>query len=112
MSFADKFGNKGGDKKPESFTDKFQKKSEQTVQSFQDQLKQRGGELVYLVRGKDRGRAAWHYVHVEKNKLPLFLKKVESGTVDVSMYGEVLHSGWGENPPDDIVQQIKEQFGD
>lgn len=80
--------------------------------SFVDKIRKSTGELVYLVRGKDKGRPAWHYVHVEKNKLPIFLKKVESGSVDVSLYGKVLYSGWGEDPSDDIVQKIKQEFGE
>ena len=93
MSFAEKYGKK---------------KSEDS--SFKTLVEKSSNELVYLVRGKDNGKAAWHYVYVDKNKLPIFLKKVESGSIDVAEYGKVLYSGWGEDPSQDIVDKIKEEY--
>ena len=81
------------------------------MSSFADKFSKSKGEFVYLVRGKDKGRPAWHYVLVEKLKLPIFLKKTNGGTVDVSEYGKILYSGWGENPPEDIVKKIEEEYG-
>ena len=68
------------------------------------------GSLVYLVRGKDRDRPAWHYVLVDKEKEARFKEKVASGNVDVAKFGKVLHSGWGKDPPDDIRRKIKLRF--
>jgi tetratricopeptide (TPR) repeat protein len=68
------------------------------------------GELVYLVRGKDEGRPAWHYVLIEQVNLPAFLRMLKTGSIDVSEYGVILHSGWGENPPPEIVKTIKSQY--
>ena len=66
--------------------------------------------FVYLVRGKDRGFAAWHYVLVDEDKLDTFKAKIASGNIDVTDYGNVLESGWGEDPPQDIVHKIDSQF--
>jgi len=79
--------------------------------SFAEKFKSSLGELVYLVRGKDKGREAWHYVFLQKTKSSLFLAKLRQGSLDVADYGEVLYSGWGKNPPESIVQKIKERFG-
>lgn len=57
-------------------------------------------ERLFLVRGKDRGRPAWHYVTVEKPLLGLFHKRTNGGKLDVADFGIVLESGWGENPPE------------
>lgn len=62
--------------------------------------------LIYLVRGKDRGREAWHYVLVDEDKLEDFKAKVASGNIDVAKYGKVLHSGWGKDAPKDIARRI------
>ena len=62
--------------------------------------------LVYLVRGKDKGREAWHYVLVKRNLLPIFLKHTQGGTVDVAKFGTILFSGWGKDPPPEIVAKI------
>ena len=56
-------------------------------------------DRIYLVRGKDRGKAAWHYVLVKKHLLGLFLKLANGGSLDVADFGAVLRSGWGKDPP-------------
>ena len=63
-------------------------------------------ERVYFVRGKDRGRAAWHCVLVEGDLIGDFEEKVRSGIVDVSDYGYVIKSGWGRDPPVDIKDKL------
>ena len=70
----------------------------------------RSHKLVYLVRGKDRGRDAWHYVLIDKRKEAAFKHAVQSGKVDVANFGDVLYSGWGKNPPEDIVRKVEEEF--
>ena len=66
--------------------------------------------LVYLVRGKDRDRVAWHYVLVDRDKIEAFKAKVDTGTIDVADYGEVLYSGWGKDPPKHIVRKVDLRF--
>jgi len=80
---------------------------------FADLIKSRSGELIYLSRGRDKGRAAWYYVLVDRMKVPLFLNeyKTPGGMIDLRDFGEVIESGWGENPPENVVQRIKIQFG-
>lgn len=62
--------------------------------------------LVYTVRGKDRGRDAWHIVFVERRLLDAFKEKVTTGNIDVADYGHVIKSGWGKDPPDDILKAL------
>ncbi len=79
--------------------------------SFVDAARRSRSDLIYLVRGKDRGRSAWHYVLVSKDKREMFLAKSRTGSMDVADYGEILYSGWGEDPPQEIVDKINEEFG-
>ncbi|MBD0391543.1 hypothetical protein IC220_03615 [Wolbachia endosymbiont of Pentalonia nigronervosa] len=79
--------------------------------SHADAARRSRSDLIYLVRGKDRGRSAWHYVLVDKEKREMFLAKSRTGSMDVADYGEILHSGWGENPPQEVVDKINEEFG-
>ena len=65
-------------------------------------------ERIYLVRGKDRGKLAWHYVQVEKTLLPLYLRRTKSGSLDVADFGLVLKSGWGKDPPEKVRKNINE----
>ncbi len=75
-----------------------------------ERTRRSNGDLVYLVRGKDEGRQAWYYVLVDRPKLPLFLARIDEGNLDLEEYGEVLFSGWGQDPPDDIVARIKAEY--
>ena len=67
-------------------------------------------DYVYLVRGKDEGRPAWHYVLVDKEKVEEFKAQVAAGTIDVTEYGQVLRSGWGENPSKEVAELTTEPF--
>ena len=68
------------------------------------------GDRIYLVRGKDKGKQAWHYVLVDEDKIEAFNAMVNTGTIDVADYGTVLHSGWGQDPPKDIKRKIDFKF--
>ena len=74
--------------------------------------KENEAKRVFLVRGKDHGRPAWHYVLLvnDEDSIEAFHKKVKEGTVDVADYGEVLKSGWGKDPPNEIKDWIDQNF--
>ena len=63
-----------------------------------------------LVRGKGKGRAAWHYVLVKKHLLGLFLKRVKGGRVNVAEFGDILQSGWGKDPPKGTTNKILKKY--
>ena len=67
-------------------------------------------DQIYLVRGKDKSKQAWHYVLVDEDKIEAFNAKVKSGNIDVADYGTVLYSGWGQDPPKDIKRKIGLRF--
>ena len=67
----------------------------------------RPSSLVYTVRGTDRGWDAWHIVLIERELLDAFREKLSTGNVDVADYGYVIKSGWGKDPPDDILDKIE-----
>jgi hypothetical protein len=67
-----------------------------------------GSNTCVLVSGKDKGRPAYHYVHSRRETVALFEKRVGSGIVDVSSFGEVVKSGWGDYPPDEIIKEVDE----
>ncbi|XP_013380832.1 ankyrin-2-like [Lingula anatina] len=68
------------------------------------------GTIVYKVWGKDRERPACHYVLVKRKLFADFSVKLNVTILDVEDYGKVLHSGWGKEPPDDIVKKIQETY--
>ena len=81
--------------------------------SFLDKVKSGRGSNLYLSRGRDQGRDAWFYVMVDPLKVTLFLKAYEKPGVmiDLEKYGKIIESGWGENPPEDVVKRITDEYG-
>ena len=71
------------------------------------ECEKRPSSLLYTVRGTDKGRKAWHLVLVERELLEDFNEKVNTGNIDVAKYGYVIKSGWGKDPPDDMLDTIK-----
>lgn len=79
--------------------------------NFTKMLNERNGyrvddAMIYLVRGKDRGKAAWHYVEVNRSLLSIFLKRTDGGTLDVAQYGRIIQSGWGRDPDEATKESI------
>ena len=67
---------------------------------------------VHLVRGKDRGRPAWHYVFLvdDEETIDKFREAVKSGNIDVANYGEIMFSGFGVDPPNEITEKVHKKF--
>ncbi|WP_339045501.1 hypothetical protein [Candidatus Mesenet endosymbiont of Agriotes lineatus] len=91
--------------------DKIDKSRVMNNRSFTDAIKHSRADCVFLVRGKDGGKSAWHYVLVDKDKKEMFLAQSRTGSINVALYGQILHSGWGEDPTQDIVDKINKEFG-
>ncbi|UAT43035.1 hypothetical protein GUI12_02610 [Anaplasmataceae bacterium AB001_6] len=95
-------------KKVQKGTGNDTKSEENKNQAFLAQKKRK--DLLYLVKGKDKGQPAWHYVWVFPSKKRAFLEAVKTGSLDVSLYGEIKKSGWGEEPGKEIVNEIKKMY--
>ena len=69
-------------------------------------------DRIKLVKGESRGFAAWHYIKLRDNEdtQKAFDEKTATGSIDVALYGEVLKSGWGIDPPDNIVKEIEGKY--
>ena len=61
---------------------------------------------IYLIRGKVKGKQAWHYVLVKSHLLKKIEDQTASGTVNVADYGHVLYSGWGTDPPESTKNKL------
>ncbi len=78
--------------------------------SFLEKIQTSRHGLLYLVRGKDRGKPCWHYILVDKLKHEMFKIRVKSDFIELTDYGQVLESGWGENPPEEVAARIKKEY--
>jgi len=64
---------------------------------------------IYPVRGKDRGRPAWHYVLLssgDEDHVQGFKEQCRTGIIDVADWGYIIVSGWGEDPPNNIRDKV------
>lgn len=67
-----------------------------------------------MVRGEKRGCPAWHYVLliddqdiIDKFKELIHGENACKHTIKFSDYGQVLESGWGEEPPNNVKEWIE-----
>ena len=67
---------------------------------------------IYLAQTKYHG--AWHYVllvddqdTIDKFKELTQGENAGKNTIKLSDYGQVLKSGWGEEPPNDVIEWIE-----
>jgi hypothetical protein len=76
-----------------------------------DPQKKMQAELIYLVKGIDAGRNAWYYVLVDRLKVQLFLKALNDEIIHLENYGKILFSAYGDEPPEEITSNLKEEYG-
>ena len=65
---------------------------------------------IFLTRGRSGDRQTWHYVKVETIKQSIFLHALGQQSIDLKDYGEVLFSGWGEHPPEDVKRYVAKKY--
>ena len=121
LTFAEKFGkkktfsssqvdnNSPESQQPQNPTDNIleDKKTKKPV----DPQKRALAQYIYLVRGVDAGRNAWYYVLVERLKVQLFLKALNDDIIHLEKYGKILYSAYGDEPPANVTQAIKDEYG-
>lgn len=123
QSFAERFAKKSGNFTSESLEKKAPAQSSGAVQkslekkndlkdiAAVDPQKRSKAELIYLVKGVDAGRNAWYYVLVERLKVQLFLKALNDDIIHLEEYGKILYSAYGDEPPEEITNALKKEYG-
>ncbi len=76
-----------------------------------DPKKRSQADLIYLVKGVDNNRNAWYYVLVERLKVQMFLKALNDDIIHLENYGIILYSAYGDEPPEEITNKLKEEYG-
>ncbi len=117
-SFAEKYASKSKnnlsqlleDKKEQKMTAEAISPSSSGQGNAADSTRSSKADLIYLVKGVDDGRNAWYYVLVERLKLSLFLKALNDEIIHLENYGEILYSAYGDEPPQDITNQLKKEY--
>lgn len=76
-----------------------------------DPQKKSKADLIYLVKGVDAGSNAWYYVLVDRLKLQLFLKALNDDIIHLENYGVILFSAYGDEPPQEVTNKLKAEYG-
>jgi hypothetical protein len=83
---------------------------------------QKLGDKSFLIRGRDGGRPAWHYILVPASNCAS-LKAIKAGSnIDVTDHGRIIQyinnrgetismSGWGTDPNKDIIEWMVGHYG-
>ena len=66
---------------------------------------------LFLIRGRDKGRPAWHYILIENEEKYEELKKWKNGTnIKATNFGRIIKSGWGLKPSKRIKEEIEREY--
>lgn len=79
---------------------------------FTDVVNTSRADSIYLIRGNDStSRAAWYYLQVDKLKKKLFETDAKKGQIQLTDYGKIIISGYGEQVPADVKKRMKDEYG-
>ena len=70
-------------------------------------------EQIQLIIDESRSRPTWQYVLLEENEAKIWEfkeKRAKGEPIDVSQYGQVLESGWGKEPPNEVKHEIERKY--
>lgn len=57
-------------------------------------------------------RQFWNYLSILPSKYPEYKGRyAQGGALNPLDFGKVLASGWGDTPPDDVIADMKEEYG-
>ncbi len=79
---------------------------------FVDKVISSQGEYFYKVNATDStGRRAYYYILIDKPKLKPFLALRPDGRYDLADFGQIIASGYGEEPTGDAKKILKSRYG-
>lgn len=71
-----------------------------------------GKAVIFEITGQANGKPAWYLLKVFREKQAELKRKLAaSDAMELTEYGEVLASGWGESPDADQREAILKQHG-
>ncbi|GEM_PF-1989303 len=69
-----------------------------------------GGEIRFLT-ARENGAECWFYLQLSPEQFADYEKNLRVGSMNIRDYGEILESGWGEYPPEDMVIYMQQTYG-
>ena len=83
-------------------------------ESYAQAMMRKSNNCIFLVKGFDNNRPAWHYCYIYPENQKKFInmtqgKNAGCNTISIRDYGEAIKSGWGEEPPEDVKAWMQEK---
>ena len=70
-------------------------------------------EQIHLIIDESRSCPTWQFVLLEENEAKIWEfkeKRAKGEPIDVTQYGQVLESGWGREPPNEVKHEIERKY--
>jgi hypothetical protein len=74
-------------------------------------LKSRADTLCLIIAPVSDGRLAWYFVRVDPAKFEKFKTVVFYEATNLATYGEVIRRGYGEYPPQSVLDAMRQEQG-
>ena len=83
------------------------------INSHVSRIKSKTLNNLFLVSGEDDKRDCWYFLDVNQLKVPMFEKVAKDHQVqDLTSWGKIIISGWGDMPPNILKEKIIEKGAD
>ena len=81
------------------------------MSGFAAKVRQSQGGGIRFVTGKEQGRACWFYLKVHDDALRYYKHAMtNNNNIQLSDYGNIIHSGWGSPPPKKVQKFMKAEY--
>lgn len=70
-----------------------------------------GFSIIRLCRGMAGGRRFYAFLAIEPHNLDYFRQRYQDNLADFSAFGTELLRGWGDTPPQAIIDHMQDKFG-
>ena len=88
-----------------------------TLEPYETWAKLLNNQRIFLVRGSDKGRPAWHYAQLvdDEETVRKFTELTQGEnagihTINIEDYGQVIKSGFGHDPPNDVKEWMQKNY--
>ncbi len=85
--------------------------SYQQPQSFAQKLLVTEGGMVRLITANEKGKPAWFFVELNPAVYADYKRALRQDKMNIKDYGQILESGWGEMPPEEVTERMKDEYG-
>ncbi len=66
---------------------------------------------LFLIKLSEDNFHYWHYVEVTAAKKRLLKEVKDRSEIDVADYGNIIESGFGQNPPESLHHKLEGRYG-